>query len=175
MKTWGLFRLLLTVTTGLSLLACIAVAVIRSNSLVSVTITAMGDEPNDHGIPMVLQSEALPDYELALIDDFGNSRYLGTKPNASAANGLTWKLDEPALINGIAAIRLQERDALVSDQLAEVHVNGAAIEENGYRFEFECSRTFEGAVSAFFMTPIGLALCIAFGIFAAYLAITKSF
>ena len=121
-------------------------------------------EPTDHNIPLVKQREALPDYELSLIGDDGDARYLGVKPDESAAAGLTWKLDDPVSISQIATVRLREKDKIVSDALAEVHISGPSVESNGYRFEFKTERSVSVGVHAFFATPIGIAIVAAFGI-----------
>jgi len=149
-----------------SVLACVGIAIARSNGLVSVTVTALDPdaEPSDHSIPLVKQREALPDYELTLIGDRGDVRYLGVKPDESAAAGLIWLLDDPVSISQIATVRLREKDQLLSDQLAEVHVSGPSVEANGYRFDFMIARSVGVGVRAFFTTPIGMAITVAFGL-----------
>jgi hypothetical protein len=121
-------------------------------------------EPTDHNLPFVKRREALPDYELSLISDDGNVRYLGVKPDESAAAGLTWQLDAPVSISEIASVRLREKDAVMSDSLAEVQIRGDSVESKGYRFEFKTERSFAVGVRAFFSTPIGIAIVVAFGI-----------
>ena len=154
-----------------SVIACIVMAISRSDGLVSVTVTAIdpAKEPTDHNIPLVNQREARPDYELSLIGDNGDARYLGIKPDQSAAAGLTWHIDDPVSVTQIAAIRLQEKDVVMSDALAEVQLGQPIVESNGYRFEFATQRSFSVGVRTFFATPIGIA--IASGFFIAVLVL----
>jgi hypothetical protein len=147
-----------------SVLACIGLAISKSNGLVEVTVTAIdpANEPKDVKVPLANASDALPDYELTLIDDLGSAWHLGVKPNESAADGLTWRLAAPVSVSQIASIRLREKDLIVSENLAEVHVQGAAVESKGYRFEFETERSFGVGVQAFFRTPVGIAIVVGF-------------
>ncbi len=161
MKNWRYARLVCTATICVCVLACIAIAVSRSNGLISVTVTSLGEEPTDRVFPLFKRDEALPDYELSLVADDGSERYLGTKPNTSAVNGLTWTLNETVPVSQIASIRLTERDKVVSDAVAEVHILGDSATANDYRFDFVCARSFSVGLSAFFRTPIGIAVCIA--------------
>ena len=149
-----------------SVLATVGIATVRSNGLVAVTVTALdpSKEPSDHNLPLVKRREALPDYELSLLGDDGHARYLGVKPNESAAAGLTWHLDDPVSVSQIAAVRLREKDTVMSDALAEVQILGASVDSNGYRFDFTTERSVGVGVQAFFTTPIGIAIAAAFGI-----------
>jgi hypothetical protein len=148
-----------------SLLATVAIAAVRSIGLVAVTVTALDPkkEPSDHDIPLVKRHDALPDYELSLLGDDGDARYLGIKPNESAAAGLTWQLDDSVSISQIAAVRLREKDAVVSDALAEVHIIGESVQSNGYRFDFTTERSLGVGMQVFFTTPIGISITTAFG------------
>ncbi len=174
MTTSRVVRLICTATIGGCVLACLAIAVAQSNGLVSVTVTALADEPSDHDIPLFKREDALPDYELSLIADDGSTRYLGTKPNSSADNGLTWTLDDAVSISQIASVRLTEQDKLVSDAIAEVHVLGDSVTANDYRFDFVCAHSFSAGLTAFFRTPIGIAVCVAFGIAILLITISNS-
>jgi hypothetical protein len=166
MNAWRITGRVCAVVVLVSVLACVWMAIARSRGLVAVTVTALDPaaEPSDHKIPFVKQREALPDYELSLIGDDGDSRYLGVKSDESAAAGLTWQLDDPVSVSQIAAVRLREKDKMVSDEVAEVHVSAPSVESNGYRFDFKTSRSIGVGVRAFFATPIGIAIMTAFGI-----------
>jgi len=150
----------------LSVSVCAIVAFNRSRALVAVTVTAIdpAQEPSDHDIPFLKRDEALPDYALYLLDDNGNARFLGVKPNESAENGLSWTLDEPRSISLISTVRLTEKDKLISDELAEVHITSDTVETDQYRFEFQVNRSFAAGVDGFFRTPIGMTIAIAIGI-----------
>lgn len=165
-KAWRLTGWVCSGVVVASVLACVGIAMVRSIGLVAITVTALepDKEPTDHNIPLVKRREALPDYELSLLGDDGHARYLGVKPNESAAAGLTWQLDDPVNVSQIAAVRLREKDALMSDALAEVQVLGPSLESNGYRFEFKTERSIAVGLHAFFTTPIGIAVTVAFGI-----------
>ena len=149
-----------------SILACVALAISHSNGLVSVTVTALDteSEPADPNVPILKRKDALPDYELTVIEAGGRKHYLGVKPNESAVSGLTWELADPVSVKRIATVRLREHDTLVSDAIAEVHVTGPVVESAGYRFEFESARSMGLGVKEFFATPIGIAIAAAFGL-----------
>ena len=164
MNPWRITGMVCSAVVIDSVMGCVWMAVARSSGLVAVTVTALDPaaEPFDHNIPLVKQREALPDYELSLIGDDGDARYLGVKPDESAAAGLTWKLDDPVSISQIATVRLREKDKMMSDALAEVHISGPSVESNGYRFDFTTERSVGVGVRAFFVTPIGMAIAAAF-------------
>jgi hypothetical protein len=166
MNAWRIIGKVCAAVVIVSVLACVAMAISRSRGLTAVTVTALDPtaEPADPSIPLIQKREALPDYELAVIRDNGRVRYLGVKPDESAASGLTWRLSDPVSISQIATVRLREKDKLVSDALAEVHVADAPVDANGYRFVFETKRSIGVGVQAFFATPIGIAIALAFGL-----------
>ena len=157
-------KLIGAVVAVLSVLACIILAAIRSVGLESVSVTAIDAkaEPRDHSIPLIKQKEALPDYEIVVHRTDGEKVKLGTRPNESAANGLTWKLNQPIAVVEIAGIRLLDQDKLVSDEIAEVQLTADTVVEGNYRFEFESARSFGVGVGSFFRTPIGKAITGAF-------------
>jgi hypothetical protein len=147
-----------------SVLSCVVLAINNSNGLVAVKVTAIdpAKEPKDLKVPLANPGNAAPDYELTLIDELGNSRYLGEKPNESAAEGLTWQLADPVSVSRIATIRLREKDMVMSENLAEIQVHGDLVESKGYRFEFQTERSFSAGVQAFFRTPVGIAIAAGF-------------
>ncbi len=165
--------LLCLTTIVASVLSCVAIAVVRSNALVAITVTTLdgAKEPLDHILPLVKQHDALPDYELTLIDDSGTKHYVGSKPNQSAAHGIRWTLDAPVCVSQIAAMRLQERDVINSDQLAEVQITSKTVDANGYQFDFDIKSSFAAGVKSFFETPIGMAISLAFVIAVLYLIV----
>lgn len=147
-----------------SLAACIVLAVLNSVGLWAVRVTALEGtvEPKDHNLPLVKQTEALPDYELIVVLRSGGTVKLGAKPDTSAADGLTWTLTEPVAVSDIASIRLEEQDKLVSDAVAEVPFSAGPVTEKGYEFHFTTTRSFGVGVQAFFRTPVGVAITGAF-------------
>lgn len=175
MNLWRVTSWLCALAIVVSVLACVVLALGKSNGLVAVTVTALdpANEPKDVKVPLANPDDALPDYELTLIDDFGGAGHLGVKPNESAAAGLTWKLAAPVSVSQIASIRLREKDLVVSENLAEVHVQGNSVESKGYRFDFETERSLGVGVQAFFRTPVGIA--IASGFFVAVVALVLAF
>jgi len=160
MSPWRQIGLLCTGILVISILSCIAIVATRSAGLTSVTLTALdpAKEPVDHIVPLVKRHEALPEYQLTVLMRNSDRIELGTKPDASAANGLKWQLAEPVCVAEIATLRLTERDKLISDPLAEVHVTGPRVTENGYRFDFQTERSVGVGLHAFFRTPIGMAI-----------------
>lgn len=176
MKVWRLSGKICAGVIVANLLACVGIAMARSEGLVGVRVTALdaGAEPMDHNLPLVKQHEALPDYELTLIDVAGDEHYLGVKPNQSAAEGIGWRLEAPMSLARLAAVRLQEKDLMVSDALAEVQVIDPSVESQDYRFEFETERSFEVGLQSFFTTPIGIAILGAFFL-ATFLTIAGQF
>lgn len=130
----------------------------------SVTVTAPDPdkEPSDAKVPLADPRDALRDYELSVVDDLGATWPLGVKPNESAAAGLTWKLASPISISQVASVQLREKDMVISENLAVVHVQAASAESKGYRFEFETERSIGVGVQAFFRTPLGVAILVGF-------------
>ena len=164
MNAWRITSWVCVGVVVASVLACVAIAIVRSRGLVAVVVTAINpaDEPVDHILPLVKRHEALPDYELVVLEVDGTSHYLGAKPDQSAAEGLEWRLSDPVSVARIATVRLREKDKVVSDEVAEVPVRGATIASGGYRFDFETERSFGVGVRSFFTTPIGMAISGAF-------------
>ncbi len=148
-----------------SVVACLVMAAMRSNGLVTVTVTALDQaaEPRDRVIPLVNKKhEALPDYEVVVNLNDGQTIRLGAKPNSSAVDGLTWQLSNPVSVAEVASLRLQDQDALVSDTLAEVQITGDwAVQEN-YRFDFTLQRSLSVGIQSFFHTLIGKAIVAGF-------------
>ena len=143
-----------------SILGCVIIAAQRSSGLIEITVTALDKaaEPRDHNLPFVKKKESLPDYELNLVLARGGTIRLGSKPDTSAENGLTWHVSDPVSTADIASVRLMERDMVLSDSLAEVHLTTEPATVNGYRFEFVTQHSFSLGFKSFFGTPIGLAI-----------------
>jgi hypothetical protein len=157
-----------------SVLACVVMAAVRSTGLTEITVTALDPdaEPRDHRLPFVKQKEALPDYRIIVKLNNGDRIRLGAKPDTSAANGLSWQLSDPISLSGIASIRLDEEDKLISDAIAEVQITDESVTHAGYRFDFHTSRSAAVGVKSFFRTPIGRAITA--GFFVAVLVIILS-
>ncbi|SHJ91594.1 hypothetical protein SAMN02745181_2762 [Rubritalea squalenifaciens DSM 18772] len=149
-----------------SLLSCLCIAVVKSKGLTSISVKAHEQtvEPLDHRLMIIKKEEALPDYELILIKNDGDKVRLGAKPNTSAKEGLVWNLSEAIPVHEISSIRLQDQDKLVSDAIVEVEIKDAGVVGAGYEFQFATERSFDVAVTAFFSTPIGIAISVAFGL-----------
>ena len=145
------------------IVACLIIAVQQSNGLTSVTVVAVDEnaEPRDPGIPLIGDGDRLPDYRLVVKASGNRSIDLGTKPNESARNGLTWHLPQPIPTNEIASIRLEDEDAFFSDLIAEVQFADGPIDTEKFQFRFETTRSFAAGVRSFFRTPIGLAITAA--------------
>lgn len=149
---------------GVAVLACVLLASSRSEGLSRVTVIAQKDtdEPRDHQIPFIKQKEALPDYELVIVCRRGTNERLGMKPDRSARDGLTWTLREPISINDIASVRLQDRDKVLSDVVAEVEFTKGPATDSGFDFQFETVQSSKVGIDSFFDTPIGKAISGAF-------------
>ena len=161
---WRLAGWLCAGLIAASVIACIVLAATRSTGLVGITVTARDEaaEPRDHNLPLVKKKEALPDYELILLMADGDKVHLGAKPDASAADGLVWHVNDPVSIADVASLRLQEQDKLVSDAIAEVQVLGPSVTSNDYRFDFTSQRSAVVGVKSFFGTPVGKAITMGF-------------
>ncbi|WP_339910684.1 hypothetical protein [Symmachiella dynata] len=148
----------------ISVSLCVILAAIRSTGLTSITVTALDPaaEPRDHELPFFKQKEALPDYRLILLLNRGDQVRLGSKPDTSAADGLTWQLSDPVSLADITTVRLEDQDKLLSDTLAEVEVLDDVVVEQGYRFEFTSQRSLTVGIQSFFRTPIGQAIAAGF-------------
>lgn len=161
---WTL-RVCLFVIIG-SVLACIALAASRSSGLTAVAVSAIDSEsePRDHNIPFVKQHDALPDYKIIVLLESGRSINLGTRPNTSAVNGLTWRPAKPIAVSIISGVRLLDDDKLVSDVIAEVPLKTDKATSGNYRFKFTTAYSFSAGIDAFFQTGIGKAIATAFTI-----------
>lgn len=113
-------------------------------------------------LPFINQKEALPDYEIFVNLSNGKSIRLGAKPDASATQGLTWRLADPVCVNDVATVRLQDQDEFISDPLAEVHIQDGSVVDGNYRFDFETERSIALGIRSFFATPIGMAITAGF-------------
>lgn len=164
MSPWRLAGWLCAGVIAASVIACVLLAVVRSTGLVKVTVTALDKsaEPRDHNIPLFKQKEALPDYEVTILRTDGDEIHLGSKPDTSASDGLDWHVSDPVSLSDIAAIRLSEKDKVLSDAVAEVQITGATTTSNGYQFDFTSQRSFSVGVKSFFGTPIGMAIAAGF-------------
>ena len=147
-----------------SMVSCITLAVVRSSGLTGVLVTATSadDEPRDHALPLIKRKEALPDYQVIVFLHNGKRINLGTKPDASAANGLEWSLNDPVSTTDVASVRLQDQDKVVSDVIAEVQINDGRVTSGNYEFQFHIERSMSVGVQSFFNTPIGKAIAAAF-------------
>ena len=164
MSAWKLIRLICLGVVATSVLSCVVIAASRSKGLTAVTVFVLDpdDEPQDHDLPFIKAHDALPDYELVAYRSSGATTSLGTKPNTSAAEGLTWTLNEPLPVCEVVGIRLQDQDKLISDSITEVQVVSEFAESDGYRFEFRTEHSVSVGVQSFFRTPIGMAISAAF-------------
>ncbi len=164
MSPWRVVGWISVTVVVTSVLACVIIAAIRSSGLTQVTVTALNqaDEPRDPILPFVKKEEALPDYEVSIQTTYDNTIRLGTKPDTSAVDGLTWHLSEPVSVSDVASISLQEKDKIISDSVAEVQILGDSVTERGYRFDFITQRSIIVGVTSFFGTPIGMAICAGF-------------
>ena len=162
--TWQITRLICFAIILLSVISCVVIAAIRSNGLTQVTVTALDwdNEPRDPIVPFMNPREALPDYELVVIDSSGQKTNLGTKPNTSAVHGLSWQLNEPVPVSEIVGLRLQDQDKIISDVITEVQVTSDTAEADGYRFDFQTEYSLSVGIQSFFRTPIGKTISAAF-------------
>ena len=105
-SAWRATKLVCSAVVMISVLSCVAIAAVRSNGLVSVKVTALDAdaEPRDHGIPLLKQKDALPDYEIIVTLNSGRIIKLGAKPNESAIEGLTWTLSDPVSTSEVACL-----------------------------------------------------------------------
>jgi hypothetical protein len=163
-SVWRIVGWLCAGTIGVSVLACVGMAAVRSNGLTRITVTALNPkaEPQDANLPFVKRKEALPDYELILMLANGTSVNLGAKPDTSAAEGLTWQVADPVSVADVVSVKLQERDVVLSDAIAEVQIQGDSVTGNGYRFDFVTEHSVSVGVNSFFGTPIGKAIVAGF-------------
>ncbi|MEO2032947.1 MAG: hypothetical protein ABGZ35_12750 [Planctomycetaceae bacterium] len=161
---WQITKLVCCGVVIFSVLSCVGIAVVRSNGLTQVTVTALNAdaEPRDHRIPLFKRKDALPDYEIVVSLNSGGAMYLGAKPNTSAVDGLTWTLNNPVSVSEVAGVRLQDQDKVVSDAITEVQVTSDSVSTTDYRFDFRTEHSASVGIKAFFLTPIGMAISAAF-------------
>lgn len=163
-SAWHVTKLVCAGVVILSVIACVGIAAVRSNGLTTVTVTALDadKEPRDPTIPFGNKTDALPDYEVIVVLGGWEKISLGARPNTSAVDGLTWKLNDPISVAEIKSVRLQEQDKLVSDAITEVQLVSDSTTANNFRFEFVVERSLSVGVKSFFQTPIGIAITLAF-------------
>ncbi len=139
---WKLVSGLCAIITLCLILLTLIISIPKGVGIEAVTVTALEDteEPKDHNVPLIKQKEALPDYEIMILMDFGSLKSI-TKPDTSAKEGITWTFAEPALLSHTRGIRLVEKDKMLSDVLAEVEYSQEQVISNGYRFEFKTTRS----------------------------------
>lgn len=173
---WKIMRSVCGVVILLSVLGCIIVAYQQSVALTAVTVTSLNpeNEPRDPGLPLLDQKHTLPDYAVRIQLTSGRKIDLGSTPNTSAAEGLTWQLNEAVTVSSITSVVLREQDHVVSDTLEEVQVTADLVRTDSWQFQFQTQRSFATGLRAFFGTPIGLAICAAFFV-AAFLMALDSF
>ncbi|QDT44217.1 hypothetical protein Pan241w_43250 [Gimesia alba] len=149
-----------------SVFSCIVMAVLRSEGLREIKVTALDAElePRDHSLPLIKKFDALPDYEILVRTEGLFRTNLGAKPNKSAQEGLTWRLKELIPVSEITSICLQDQDKVISDALVEVQITGPSVVAGNYRFDFQTEHSAELGVKSFFKTPVGQAISIAFTI-----------
>ena len=148
----------------ISVVSCVVLAVVRSEGLTQVKVTALDadKEPRDHSLPLIKQKDVLPDYEILVMTQDGFKTNLGAKPNTSAVVGLEWTLNDPISVTEITSIRLQDQDKVISDAIAEVQLRDKSVVAGNYRFDFKTQRSMAVGVQSFFKSPIGLAIAGAF-------------
>lgn len=162
-----------------SLLACVALAYQQSVGVVAVTVTATEEavEPETGGLlsklPLLGAKEKQPDYDLSLRLTSGRTVSLGTKQDQTAAQGLSWTLNDPVSVSEVASVRLRERGRYLSEPVVEVPLQPDGAAAKGYQFSFVLERSFAVGLHSFFGTPIGKAIAAAF--FIAILALLLSF
>ncbi|QDU04696.1 hypothetical protein V6x_44260 [Gimesia chilikensis] len=161
---WAITSLVCSGVVLFSVLACVALAAWQSEGLTQVKVTALdaGKEPRDHGIPLLKQKEALPDYEVQIVTQDLFNHKLGARPNQSATDGLVWNLSSPVAIHEIVGIRLLDQDQLVSDTLVEVPFSRQPIEIENYRLEIQTAHSAAVGVNSFFRSPLGVTIATAF-------------
>ncbi|MFZ9091620.1 MAG: hypothetical protein ACO3FE_16200 [Planctomycetaceae bacterium] len=170
---WKIMRSICSVVILLSVLGCIIVAYQQSVGLTAVTVTSLNpeNEPRDPGLPLLDQKHTLPDYAVRIQLTSGRKIDLGSKPNTSAAEGLTWQLNEAVAVSSITSVVLREQDQVVSDTLEEVQVTADLVRTDSWQFQFQTQKSFATGLRAFFGTPIGLAICAAFFVAAFLMAL----
>ncbi len=176
----SLMRLAIIVCVGVvivSVLACVVLAIVRSDGLTQVKVTALDEkaEPRDHNLPLIKRNEALPDYKLTVLKSGGRSVDLGAKINKSAIDGLIWQLPSAIAVSDISSIRLDDQDKLVSDAIVEVQMTSDEVVSGNYRFEFSTERSFAAGLQSFFKTPLGIAITTAFTIAVVFIILSVFF
>ena len=108
----------------------------------------------DPQLPLANLADSLPDFEVVL-ELNGDEWYLGAHYNQSAINGLVWTPSEPVLLSDVDWIRLQERDPVVSDVVAEYQPRKRFTEANGFEFDISLESDWVVGVSEFTPTKSG--------------------
>lgn len=120
---------------------CVIIAAIRSEGLTQFKVTALDEdaEPRDHGLPLIKQRDAFPDYEIVVMTQDGFKTRLGAKPNTLAKDGLDWTLNDPISVAEITGVRLQDQDKVISDAIAEVQITDKSVPQGTIALIFKRS------------------------------------
>lgn len=157
-------------------LIMLAICYAKSNAIESVSVQVLDPEKEyrDPSIGTIGAHDKLPDYRLSIIDTDGRTHPLGTHVNTSAAEPLTWVLQEPYALINASSLRLVDEDKLESDVLEEVQITGTEVTGSKYRFKITQTRTFKSGMEYFISTPIGMIVGGAIGL-AILIAILAAF
>lgn len=171
-RAWKWVQIISAAVLILSLVLAIIGSISNSRAISSVTIQVNNpnEEHRDKTILGIGQDDALPDYRLQIIDVEGEKHHFGTHVNTSAADPITWTLQESFPLQKAASIRIADEDGLGADILEEVQLGSMTFKAPRYSYEIDTTRSLKAGMMYFISTPPGLVLAIAFGV-AIFLAI----
>lgn len=163
-------------TVGVSLLAIfflIGVAMNRNAmTSVSVNLKPGAEEPGDHHLLGIGDSDKLPDYELRFRDG-EDWHTIGLQPNQSAAEGLEFPLKNPWPLYRVEEIKLIENDHLENDVLEQLPVQTSKLSGKSFDFEIIESSSWTAGSQWCWDTAIGKAFLLGITIGVAAIVIAR--
>lgn len=150
-------------TVGVLLLAIfffIGVATNR-NAMTSVSVNLKPgvEEPGDHHLLGIGDSDKLPDYQLRFRDG-EDWHTIGLQPNQSAAEGLEFPLKNPWPLYRVEEIQLIENDHLENDVLEQLPVQSSKLSGKSFEIEINESSSWTAGAQWFWDTAIGKAFLL---------------
>jgi hypothetical protein len=161
MSTWrivsSLAVLLLITFVGLFVYGCLANA--DAITQVRLRLLAGSEEPRDHQLPGFGDDDLLPDYMLRVYTG-DRWRQIGTRPNTSAKDWLTFPVTDPMPLRHAFEFQLIEDDKLEDDVLEVVPIIGNRLKGKNFEYEVSTEGSLKSGMEWFFETSVGKAISL---------------
>lgn len=146
--------------------AFITLCIANSETLAAIRIKLLDGQTDrmDRKLPLIMSAgEELPDYRAEiLIQDHWHE--VGTIPNSSARDWLSYHLSDQPNALLVQRLRIVEDDKLSDDLVDEVSVVGDTAQGTVFTYAFEHSASFKAGMDWFAGTALGKTIFTAIGI-----------